>query len=1121
MIGTSHTRCRTRRHRAKTLLAGTAAGLVVVALGAAPPAQAGDSHGGVPAGTIPYSLPVKLPAGKTSPAVDPAAPYTPVVLNLIAQLEPSSPPTAAELSNASLLLHDGANGTCHNVGPVSAPTGTTPSIAPLCWTDAQGVLNTSGPNARGSTAPMTLMGLGASFDPALGNAWGQTEGTEARNFMVTGMFGPQTDLDRIPTWGRNLTTTGEDPYLSSRLVAAQINGMQGVGAMSQMKHFAVYNGQNQNGNTDIQDQALHEMYLTPYEGGFVNAKAAAAMCSYQLFRDTSTNLPGPRDALFKPSPYASGSSPKTWPLNESHYACEQPLILNYALRDLFHSVAMVGSDYPATHSTSAILQGEAQEMPTRTGFFSNTSTLTTGQQTDATGSTCADTAGTAQPCGTPGAVHVGGIPGPGCPAYGCALVNAVLSGTMPLSVFNQALAQVLYQEQRFGVLGCADTPVSTLCTNPGGVGTDQTGTAALPLGDTHGGPQLGTKNGDAAIVEQYSEEGATLLKNDRQALPLTRADLAGGVLVTGPGAQHTIADPTNEASTGFIDRDAINPLQQLQTLSGHANAFTYVPANDPVGQTVPRSALSTSGTTVTGSLSRTTGPGSPASDPTIDFTTATHRQLAPGSYTWTGYLYVPATDTYTLEVQQSGGVAAANATLSLDGTAVTLANAANVYGASVPGTPTNAGYTEALLTNRQYAAGSLTGGTYHALTITFTNDTTAPASFRFAYSRINGDVADAAAAAKGKKAALVFLNDSGASTTIPNPYGTTPATITGVASLSAANTSLVNAVAAANPNTIVVLNTTNPVLLPWIGNVRAVLEMWFSGQEGGTSTARLLLGQANPSGHTPLTWPANATDTIWAYNQTVPLYPGDTTGPHLERLNGLPGNATSETEGIYAGYRYYDKQAITPQFPFGHGLSYTRFRFSHLTVRPTNGAADVSFDLTNTGPVAGSEVAQVYVGAGPEIPGVQQAVRSLRGFDRVTLQPGQTRHETIHLDQRSFQYWSDAGQQWVTDYGRRTIWVGDADSAANLPLSATVAPLKSTAGEVADLVTMVRGLGPDEALVARVNAIQTAVANGHDLDAAIEAFRHEVRAQTPRRISVATATALLAQADRIQATQRR
>ena len=237
------------------------------------------------------------------------------------------------------------------------------------------MLNTSGPNARGSTGPMTLMGLGASFDRALGNVWGQTEGAESRAFMVTGMFGPQTDLDRQSNWGRNLTTTGEDPFLSHELVASQIQGMQGVGTMSQMKHFVVYNGQNQNANTDIGDQALHELYLTPYEGGFVDGRAAATMCSYQIWRDTSSNpdLANTVSSLSSTapmSPYAvPGEDPQTWPLNQSHFSCEQPLSLIHVLHDTWGSQAFVGSDYPATHSTSAITNGMDQEMPTQNGFF--------------------------------------------------------------------------------------------------------------------------------------------------------------------------------------------------------------------------------------------------------------------------------------------------------------------------------------------------------------------------------------------------------------------------------------------------------------------------------------------------------------------------------------------------------------------------------------------------------------------------------------------------------------------------------------------------------------------------------------------------------------------------------
>src|SRR3954453_4156827 len=190
--------------------------------------------------------------------------------------------------------------------------------------------------------------------------------------------------------------------------------MQGVGTMSQMKHFAVYNGQNQNLNTDIADQPLHENYLLPYEGGFVDADAAATMCSYQLLRDTSTHLPTNVSSLSQPSPFGN-IAPPTWNLNESHFACDQPLLENYVLRNLWHSQALIGSDYPATHSTSGILQGEDQEMPTQQGFFSDTTTLTAGQQTDPTGSTCADASGSPTSCSAAGAVHVGGMPGPGCP----------------------------------------------------------------------------------------------------------------------------------------------------------------------------------------------------------------------------------------------------------------------------------------------------------------------------------------------------------------------------------------------------------------------------------------------------------------------------------------------------------------------------------------------------------------------------------------------------------------------------------------------------------------------------------------------------------------------------------
>ncbi len=470
-----------------------------------------------------------------------------------------------------------------------------------------------------TTGPTTLMNLASSFDRRLANVWGQTEGTESRELMVTGLFGPQTDIDRLPNWGRNLTTTGEDPFLSAaRWSPRRSTASRAPGTLSQMKHFAVYNGQNQNTNTadlrpgpapDLPDPVRGRLRQRRRGGDDVLVPDLAGHLDDAAVR-RSRRWPAPTPL----SPYAAaGQNPQTWPLNESHFSCEQPLTLTYALRDLWGSKAMVGSDYPATHSTSAIYQGEDQEQPTTTGYFSDSNSLST---TSGGGSSARRRRSTrpATPAPTPRATpsparRPARSTWPACPDRaarrpGCTLVEAVANGSVPLSVFNQALATMLYQEQRFGMLGCDQTPVAATCTNPGGINGDRTGTAPLPAGPAHGATptaDLGTKNGDAAVVEKMSEEGAVLLKNDSSALPITQQrPAAAAILVTGPGAEYTIADPTGEASVGFADRDAISPLEQLKAFSGDPGAFTYVPANSPSGEPVPSSALSDSTTSVTG-----------------------------------------------------------------------------------------------------------------------------------------------------------------------------------------------------------------------------------------------------------------------------------------------------------------------------------------------------------------------------------------------------------------------------------------------------------------------------------------------------------------------------------------
>jgi len=154
----------------------------------------------------------------------------------------------------------------------------------------------------------------------------------------------------------------------------------------------------------------------------------------------------------------------------------------------------------------------------------------------------------------------------------------------------------------------------------------------------------------------------------------------------------------------------------------------------------------------------------------------------------------------------------------------------------------------------------------------------------------------------------------------------------------------------------------------------------------------------------------------------------------------IPADGTNESEGIFTGYRYFDKLGITPQFPFGVGLSYTSFDFSGLKVKQTDdGGADVTFRVENTGSVAGADAAQVYVGPPADassLTGVQFAARSLAQFARVELAAGERAKVTLHVPARQLSYWSDATQQWVLDPEVRTVSVGDADAPASLPLTA-------------------------------------------------------------------------------------
>ena len=234
---------------------------------------------------------------------------------------------------------------------------------------------------------------------------------------------------------------------------------------------------------------------------------------------------------------------------------------------------------------------------------------------------------------------------------------------------------------------------------------------------------------------------------------------------------------------------------------------------------------------------------------------------------------------------------------------------------------------------------------------------------------------------------------------------------------------LIQQVAAANKNSIVVVTSGGAVNTErWIDRVPAFFQTWYSGQEGGTALAQLLFGDYSPSGKLPISW-----ERRWQDNAVHDsYYPQDT------------GRKIVYSEGVFLGYRHFDKSGIKPLFPFGYGLSYTTFAYKNLSLTPATisgmQTATVAFDVTNTGTRAGAEVAEVYVGE-PNAK-VPRPVKELKGFAKVRLAPGETKHVSVTLDQRSFSYYDVGKHAWIADAGDYKIYV--AHSAEQIELTGDI-----------------------------------------------------------------------------------
>jgi beta-glucosidase len=506
------------------------------------------------------------------------------------------------------------------------------------------------------------------------------------------------------------------------------------------------------------------------------------------------------------------------------------------------------------------------------------------------------------------------------------------------------------------------------------------------------------------LATRIAEEGTVLLKDSRHLLPLPAH--AGSLAVIGQDAGASTRIEEN-GSPAVIPGPVITPLAGIRARAAPGTQISYTPGTlgtvqlplvpSRVWWRVAGAPAGLDGSYYSGpdlhglrSLARI--------DPTIDFL----EHFAPpgaqspkfGSVRWRGTLIPPSSGLYRFSLTMSG-----TARLYIGGRLIVDGDDEFFGGGGYPGA--------GMITFQGLV--NLRSGRPVPIRLDYSTGASVDGpALRLGWQPPNPTLlAAAVAAARRARVAVVFANDV-----------TSEGMDRSSLSLPGDQDRLIEAVAAANPNTIVVLHTSGPVLMPWLSSVAGVLESWYPGQQSGAAIAATLFGDADPGGRLPVTFPASEQQ---GPTTLPPEYPG-------------VNDVADYREGIYVGYRYYDKFGEQPLFPFGYGLSYTTFSLSGMTVRRSGGRTyTVTAQVENTGGRSGEAVIELYVGyprAASEPPD------QLKGFVKLRLGPGQTRTARFTLTAGSLATWNTIRRAWNLVPGRYRVLVGT--SSRDLPLRSAV-----------------------------------------------------------------------------------
>jgi beta-glucosidase len=500
---------------------------------------------------------------------------------------------------------------------------------------------------------------------------------------------------------------------------------------------------------------------------------------------------------------------------------------------------------------------------------------------------------------------------------------------------------------------------------------------------------------------QLAEEGTVLLKNTGNTLPLKPTSgssiaVLGSWQNSGGGSASVHADSVVSPQQGIAARAGSGVNVQYAQGSTTSSTLAGVPAS----VLTPSSG---GGTGLTGQyFNNTTLSGTPVLTRNTTDLNYNWNSGSPGtgvnatnwSAKWTGTLKAPATGVYTF------------ATSSDDGSRLIVSGQKIVDQ-----------WNDQQASNRSGSI-TLTAGQSVPVEIDYSNKT-GDSTVNWSWTPANyttSAITSAVNLARNSSVAVVFAKtDTSEGSDLPD------------IELPGDQNQLISQVAAVNPHTIVVLNTGSAVTTPWLSSVSGVLESWYAGQNEGTAIAALLFGDVNPSGKLPVTFPRSLVD--------VPA----STGAQWPGQNGQ----VQYSEGLNMGYRWYQAKGITPQFPFGFGLSYTSFGYSGLQVSgpDAHGDSTVTATVTNTGSRAGSDVPQLYITA-PSSTG--EPPQQLKGFQKIDLQPGASKQVTFTVPMHDLSYWNTGANTWATATGSYGVFVGN--TSGNPQLSGTLNVTSTSTG---------------------------------------------------------------------------